>query len=110
MQVKRMLLPFAALITAGALGTASASVAAAEPRTEARYIAANCANCHGHDGRAVDAMPQLAGMQKSYMVEQMQAYKTGKRPGTIMHQIAKGYTDAQIEMLADYFSRQQRAQ
>jgi cytochrome c553 len=34
----------------------------------------------------------------------MQAFKSGQRPATIMHQISKGLTDPQIESLAAYFS------
>ncbi|MBA2689307.1 MAG: c-type cytochrome [Burkholderiales bacterium] len=71
-----------------------------------RVLAANCAACHGTDGKAQDAMPVLAGKPKQYIVEQMQAFKTGKRPATIMHQIAKGYTDRQIAQMADYFADQ----
>ena len=36
----------------------------------------------------------------------MQEFKSGKRPATVMHQHAKGYTDQQIELMADYFSKQ----
>jgi cytochrome c553 len=36
----------------------------------------------------------------------MRDFKTGVRPATIMHQLAKGYTDEQIEALAAYFSAQ----
>ena len=38
----------------------------------------------------------------------MQAFKRGKRPATVMHQIAKGYSDAQIDALAAYFAAQQK--
>ena len=51
-------------------------------------------------------MPSLAGQQKTYIVDQMKAFRDGKRPATIMHQLAKGYTDQQIELVADFFSRQ----
>ena len=51
-------------------------------------------------------MPNLAGQQRAYLVQQMQDFKTGKRPATIMHQIAKGYSDEQIDALAAYFSAQ----
>ena len=37
--------------------------------------------------------------------EQMQAFKSGTRPGSVMPQLAKGYSDAQIEQLAAYFAR-----
>ena len=36
----------------------------------------------------------------------MQAFKSGARAATIMHQIAKGYNDEQIKQLADYFASQ----
>jgi cytochrome c553 len=75
----------------------------------ARYLAANCANCHGTTGTAQGSMPSLAGQQKSYIVDQMKAFRDGKRPATIMHQLAKGYTDQQIELIADHFSRQKPA-
>jgi cytochrome c553 len=38
----------------------------------------------------------------------MQDFKAGKRPATIMHQIAKGYSDEQIGALAAYLSEQTR--
>jgi cytochrome c553 len=38
------------------------------------------------------------------MVQQMQAFKDGSRPATIMHQITKGLTEAQIASMADYFA------
>jgi sulfide dehydrogenase cytochrome subunit len=74
-----------------------------------RYLAANCANCHGTTGSARGGMPSLAGQPKAYIVEQMKAFREGKRAATIMHQIAKGYTDQQIELIADHFARQKPA-
>jgi cytochrome c553 len=76
----------------------------------AQYLAGNCANCHGTLGRSAGAMPGLAGLQKAYFVEQMKLFRDGKRQATIMQQLAKGYTDEQIDMLADYFARQKAAQ
>ncbi|MBP6900754.1 MAG: c-type cytochrome [Burkholderiaceae bacterium] len=69
-------------------------------------LAATCANCHGTDGRAVDAsvVPGLAGQSSAFIVEQMRAFKSGARPATVMHQIARGYSDAQIEAIAGYFA------
>jgi sulfide dehydrogenase cytochrome subunit len=72
----------------------------------ARDLAAACANCHGTNGASVQGMPYLAGQSKGYIVERMLEFRAGRRPATIMHQIAKGYTDEQIEALATYFSAQ----
>ena len=75
-----------------------------------RALAATCANCHGTDGRAVPNanVPGLAGMPALYMVEQLKAFKAGTRPATVMHQLAKGYSDAQIEAIAAYFAAQKK--
>jgi cytochrome c553 len=72
-------------------------------------VAANCANCHGTNGIAKGAMPSLAGQKREYIVEQMRAFRDGKRPATVMHQLSKGYTDAQIDAVADHFARQPAA-
>jgi cytochrome c553 len=71
-----------------------------------RANAAMCANCHGTEGRTVkdSSVPSIAGLPRDYMVQQMQAFKNGTRPATIMHQLSKGLSDAQITSLADYFA------
>lgn len=75
-----------------------------------RALAATCANCHGTGGVAVPnaSVPGLAGLPAPYIVEQMKAFKNGTRPATVMHQLAKGYSDAQIEQIAAYFAAQKR--
>jgi len=45
-------------------------------------------------------------MPREQMVTQLMAFRAGTRPATIMHQISKGYSDAQIAQLADYFAAQ----
>ncbi len=92
--------------TSPATAPAQAAAPSALPPTSARYLAANCANCHGTNGQAQGGGFNLAGLPKAYIVEQMQAFKTGKRQATIMHQLSKGYSDAQIEQMAEYFAAQ----
>ncbi len=94
-----------AAIAAGAAIAATLVAGPAAAQDAGRYLAGNCANCHGTDGVSAGGMPSLAGQPKAYMVGQMQEFKAGKRPATIMHQLSKGYTDQQIEMLAEFFSR-----
>ena len=80
--------------------------ALAQDATQARSLAATCANCHGTDGRSVGVTPSLAGVDANTMYQQLMEFKAGKRPGTIMPQIAKGYTDAQLKAVAGYFAAQ----
>ena len=71
----------------------------------ARALAATCATCHGTDGHSVGGVPpSIAGRPKEVMVQQLKEFRDGKRPATIMHQQAKGYTDAQFELIAGYFA------
>lgn len=75
----------------------------AEPT--ASMLGDTCAGCHGIDGVSQGpAIPSLAGISDAYFIETMQAYKKGERHSTIMQRIAKGYTDAEIEIMAPYFS------
>lgn len=75
-----------------------------------RALAATCANCHGTNGKAAAnvVVPGLAGLPAPYITEQMKAFKAGTRPATVMHQLAKGYSDAQIDQMAAYFAAQPR--
>jgi cytochrome subunit of sulfide dehydrogenase len=95
-------------ILTGAFVCASSSVLAHEGHESlsARALTANCAACHGTNGKAQAGMPRLAGLGKNYFVEQMQNFKSGKRPAMVMHQIAKGFDDKQIDQMADYFAAQ----
>ena len=72
----------------------------------ARNLAATCANCHGTNGQARGAMKPLAGLAADSIVASMAGYKSGVQAGTIMPQIAKGYTDEQIRLVAGYFAAQ----
>jgi cytochrome c553 len=92
---------------AAALGLYAGGASAAQD-VQARSWAASCAACHGTEGRSVGGMPALAGKRREELAEALQAFKAGRRPATVMHQHAKGYTDAELERLADFFSRQKR--
>ncbi|KPK08567.1 MAG: hypothetical protein AMJ64_02915 [Betaproteobacteria bacterium SG8_39] len=83
--------------------------AALADEVAARSMAATCAACHGTSGHSVTkTVEPLAGRPKERIVELMQAFKTGKKPATIMQQISKGYSDQQIEMIAGYLAEQKK--
>lgn len=69
-----------------------------------RTIGVTCAGCHGTDGAGGTAIPPLKGRDAEYMESAMLDYKNGKRPGSIMPRIAKGYSDEDIKAVATYFA------
>ncbi len=75
-----------------------------------RSLAANCAACHGTNGRPApgSTLAGLAGKPRDELLMAMTQFKTGKKPATLMHQLAKGYSDEELAALADWFSRQSR--
>lgn len=85
---------------------ASAVVAQTANPNLARSLAATCANCHGTNGVSVGGFETLAGMSKDDLVRKLKEYKAGTKPGTIMPQLAKGYTDEQIEAIAGWLAVQ----
>lgn len=95
------------LLLAALVAAAPTPLLAQSGDTVARSLAATCAACHGTEGRGVpQAFAALAGRPKGDLVTILQGYKTGKIPATVMHQLAKGYSDQQIEIIAAYFAAQ----
>ncbi|MFO1302623.1 MAG: class I cytochrome c [Burkholderiales bacterium] len=92
-------------ILALAFAAGASAQQSADPNL-ARNIAASCANCHGTSGKSQGVVPSLAGQPKDVLVRKMQDYKAGRAPSTIMTQLAKGYTDEQIELAAAFFAEQ----
>jgi cytochrome c553 len=64
--------------------------------------------CHGTDGRSAGGNEPLAGMAKDELVRKVKEFRSGAKPATIMHQISKGYSDAQIDKIAAYFAAQKK--
>jgi len=94
---------------AGPSGPGKLTVEAQAARmVQARNLAASCAICHGPDGTppAGSPIPRLAGRQQADLVEMMLNFKNGRRPGTVMPQIARGYDDAEIIAMAAWFADQ----
>lgn len=91
-----------------ALAAFCSSAMAQSAALEARSLAASCANCHGTNGAAAPGMVALAGYDRAGLVKAMADFKSGARPATIMHQLSKGYSEAQIEAIAGYFATQKK--
>ncbi len=83
----------------------SLPVLAADPVAgKARY--AVCAGCHGVAGMGNTALgyPQLAGRDAGYVVEQLRAFKAGRRENATMKAMVAGLTETDMENVAAYIA------
>jgi cytochrome subunit of sulfide dehydrogenase len=81
-----------------------ASAFAASPEPPAG--AASCSGCHAANPAANTPVPRLAGRNAVEIVTQMQAFRSGAQPSTVMDRIAKGYSDAEIAAIAAWYAQQ----
>ncbi|MCX8116139.1 MAG: hypothetical protein N3D71_13885, partial [Burkholderiaceae bacterium] len=47
--------------------------------------------------------------RKEDLLKALTDFKSGAKPATVMHQLAKGYTDSQLEAIATWFAAQKPA-
>lgn len=94
-----------AVIGAIALSSIATLANAADPNL-GRNLAATCANCHGTNGKSIGGIEALAGLPKDKIVKNMREFKSGEKPASIMHQLSKGYNDAQVDAIATFLSAQ----
>ena len=69
-----------------------------------RNLAATCANCHSITGKATKGIPVIAGQTKESLAILLKEFKQGTRHGTVMNQLAKGYTNSQLDAVAEYYA------
>jgi cytochrome subunit of sulfide dehydrogenase len=69
--------------------------------------ASSCSGCHAAGAMVATPVPRLAGRKADEVVARMQAFKSGQMQSTIMNRIAKGFSDAEVQAIADWYAQQQ---
>jgi cytochrome c553 len=65
-----------------------------------------CAACHGEDGHArIPGAPNLAGQNYQYLVNALDAYKSGARDVAVMRVAIGPLSDAELQQLARWYSQ-----
>jgi cytochrome c553 len=69
-----------------------------------------CDTCHGVNGVSAvpDQTPSIAGRSERYLLQQLQAFQTGKRPHETMLIMGQKLSDQEMRALARYYSRAKR--
>jgi cytochrome c553 len=67
--------------------------------------AASCSGCHNENG-ANPSVPSLRSYSIAAIAESMRRYKTDAAPpSTIMPRIARGFSDSEIDAIAQYWGK-----
>jgi cytochrome subunit of sulfide dehydrogenase len=70
-----------------------------------RLLASNCFQCHGYDGKSSIGFERLGGKSSSEIYKELVEMRSKSTP-KMMNMHARGYTDAQARLIADYLSKQ----
>lgn len=107
MRCLRALLPAAALLTAAACQQASVLPVTAPPLlaptslSASAALSSSCSGCHGAIG---PALPGFGHLDAEALSERLATYKYDPTGTTVMHRLARGYSDEQIEMISAYLA------
>jgi cytochrome c553 len=93
---------FAAVLLVSCLTTPGQAADVANGR---KIVSVKCQMCHGMDGQAkLPEAPNLAGQVEQYLVEQMQAFKSGARKNELMTLVVKPLSDAEVADASAYYA------
>jgi cytochrome c553 len=82
-----------------------ASTTAPEAAVEVPEKISICAECHRKAGRSGPYWPRLQGKTRAELVSLLRAYRDEQRTNEKMNKVAHELSDADIDELADFYSR-----
>lgn len=88
-----------------------ASVAHAETKdsraatSQGALLAASCSSCHSIRADLETEIVRLSERTVAELRATLLQFRTDRRTGTLMNRIAKGYTENEIEAIANYFGK-----
>jgi cytochrome c553 len=78
------------------------------PAAQVPDVASLCVSCHGADGVGITPLyPTLAGQHADYLARALDEYQKGARKNVIMATFAAHLTSAQMDAIAEFFSKEQ---
>ncbi len=99
---------FAAGSSVGSKSVKQVQTKKGEANPRGLVLSLSCSSCHGTDGKSVGIIPSISGRSTEYIETAMKAFKSGARYSTVMSRHAKGYTDEEIRLIAEYFGNVSR--
>jgi cytochrome c553 len=79
-------------------------VTAVVARGEPPAGAASCSGCHPSSARVTSPVSRLVGLAPDAIVRALKEFRSGRRAGTVMDRIAKGFTDEEMQAIAAWYA------
>ena len=95
------LAPFLALMLVPGGVALAEETAADSAAARGELLAATCAGCLRDGPSGPRGIPSLSGLSASEIAGKLSAYRSGELQGTLMNRLARGYSEAEIRLLAD---------
>lgn len=94
------------ILAAAFVAVATQGAAAADLAAGAKIAEAQCAACHGKDGKTPTdpSYPKIAGQYADYLLKALKDYHSGARKNAVMGAMAKPLSKADMENLAAYYA------
>ena len=94
------------ILMASLTGLLLASYGNASELSRGAMLSASCEGCHGTNGNSPGSMPAISGKSAEYLRITLENFRCGETESTVMGRQAKGYTDEEILLIAEYFASQ----
>jgi len=72
--------------------------------TRGEMLSLSCFACHGPDGNSPGEIPSINGKSAKFLVQVLHDFKESRRETTVMKRQLAGYSDEEIQLIAEYFS------
>ncbi|WP_127077217.1 c-type cytochrome [Rhodomicrobium lacus] len=92
-------------LMAGGMFFACTQPTLAQAETDVSVLAGTCTNCHGSNKNWKGVIPGLAGRPEPILLGLLKSYKAGDPNATVMSRIARGYSEDDLQAIANYYSK-----
>ena len=72
--------------------------------SQGAMLSNSCSACHGTDGKSPGAIPSINGKSAQFINQALSEFRSGTRASTVMGRHAKGYSNKEIKLIANYFA------
>ncbi len=70
--------------------------------------ASSCSGCHAANKAVESPVPPLVGRNPADIEAAMRDFRSGKHPASVMDRIAKGFSDDEVNAIAEWYAARKR--